>query len=259
MTTDEIKAYLQAMAGMTIPDSGLTLLTLLQPMIEAAVEERLGFSVAQASYTEFYPVGETNRYTQDEPNIMSFEKTPSGQVIGASRWSREQRYIQLANIPVRSITSVYENYAAWNGGTADGDWPSNTLLPASAYRLDLESSGFCWTGQLIKNYGVWPGVQRSVKVTYTAGFSAGEIAAKYSPIKMAVLTALQDAYIDIVSKSATGGLGGIPASVGIEDFSVSFNTLASQTNGMSGMVALSPKASAMLMPYIRMRKYFGIL
>lgn len=247
------------MAGMEVPTSGQALLTLIQPMIEALIEERLGYAVAQTTYTEFYPVGETNRYTQDEPNVLQYEKTPSGQIVGTSRWSREQKYLQLATIPVRSITSVYENYAAWNGGTADGDWPAATLQDASSYRLDLDSAGFSWTGQLIKNYGVWPAQQRCVKVTYVAGFTSGELAAKYSGIKMATLIALQDAYIDIVSKSATGGLGGIPSSVGIEDFSVSFNSIASQTGGMSSMVALSPRASAMLQPYIRMRKYFGIL
>lgn len=261
VTTDEIKAFLQA-SGVELQANALAMIAIVQPMVEALIEERIGYAVAQATYTEYYPVGQTNRYQQDEANLLSYEKTPSGMVVGTSRWAREQKYLQLATIPVRSITSVYENYAAYNGGTPNGDWPSTTLLNPTSYYLDLESDSFCWTGQLIRNYGVWASQQRCVKVTYVAGFTTQELATKYAPIRFATLIAIQDAFIDIMSKSVTGGLGGVPASVGIEDFSVSFNTLASQSSSggaSAGSLALSPRASAMLMPYIRMRKYFGIM
>lgn len=92
----------------------------------------------------------------------------------------------LRNRPVTAVSSVYLDNNAYSGQGTD-PFPSTTLLTAGTdYMLDLQSSGMCKSGRLIRLSGGWPALKvatagrlvartdigrGNIKVTYTAGYT----------------------------------------------------------------------------------------
>lgn len=253
----ELLKYLQA-SGAVVTSAAQAMLSMIQPMIESMIAQRLGYNPAQATYTEFYPSNDSNAYYADDNQIGANYDMVNSVVVTHPRGTRQQKFLALRALPARSITSVYENYAAWYTGVDGGEWPVTSLLPSNCYYLDLNRAGLSWTGQLVKVMGVWPGALRTVKVTYVAGLTAAELATTHSGIKMAALTAITEAYAEVMSRGLSANFGGKVQSIGIEDFSLSLGPINSGSDQQSAFVALSTKASAMLAPYIDIGNYIGI-
>jgi hypothetical protein len=143
------------------------LLELLIPLAESSLQSFVGYNVSQQTFTQFYPARES--YNEDE--LVGLDVV-NNRVI--EDWSGGSRNLLLKELPARSITSVYDDPSAL-GGQGASDFPVGSLLDSSAYYLDVDQSGICWSGKLIRKSGTWGRNPRSIKVTYVAGFTAAEL------------------------------------------------------------------------------------
>lgn len=116
---------------------------------------------------EFYPRIDTSRnygsdYTWDVTAAMT-------RAIYEDR-GRERRYLQLARLPVRSVTSIYVDIAA-RFGTQSEDFTSQMqLTQGTDFAPEFDQENLCLSGCLI-SYTGWPTAVGTVKVTYRAGYS----------------------------------------------------------------------------------------
>ena len=256
--SSDITTYMQV-AGFTLTAAQSAFLTLMQPMIEAAVQRFVGYEIAQATYTEYHPERPPQPYLDGDDLVVGWEMV-GGTAMPRLRGDRSGAVIQLRRIPARVIVSVYENPAAWGTGVADGSWPTASLVPTNTYYIDESEVQLSWTGQLYRFAGVWSQAHRSVQVTYTAGLTAGELAGtsgnselmQAGPVfKIGVLMALQEILLNVLTKSKFVQMGAI-----FQSFSIP---------GMSGSIAIPtpetyvlPKAVKQLLEdYINYSRKYG--
>lgn len=186
----DIQAYFEVNGFSTSGAATTAFLALIRPAVEAAVKRFLTYDPEQATHVEFHPELNPKPLYGESDFVNSYDKIGS-YIAQVNRGGRVNSVLQLKHIPVRTITSVYENVVAFTTGNPEGDFPAASLLPASYYRLDISESQLSWTGHLFRNYGNWLGEARTVKVTYVSGLTALELASsKYSSIKLATLVAI---------------------------------------------------------------------
>src|SRR5690606_6904105 len=138
------------------------LITMLIPLAEDSLKDYVGYSIEQATYTHFLPSGDLFSSDPKEVDVVNDRVAVSG-------WS-DTRILQLPELPVRSITSIYEDAAA-EFGQGPGDFNASTLLTSGVdYALELDQTGICRTGHVRRVGSVWPAKAGTVKVTYVAGY-----------------------------------------------------------------------------------------
>lgn len=218
----EILTYLGMTSGTSDADSALV--TLLHSKVEGTIKRYLGYDPEQTTFVEIVPGGSIYRYV--DMSLATYD------VIGTSNraaaWTVDHDRLQLRHVPVRSITSVYENASAYAGDAPGAFSASAALLTEGQdYYVDWDTTGICRSGMLIR-VGAWPAVPRSVKVTYVAGYTAAEFdgtggfEADASPIKLAVITQMGKEF-SAAKTSVTKGGAGVVQSLSLDDYSVSFN------------------------------------
>ncbi len=195
LSDDELDAYLA-----TVPDVVLTApmtaeIRKMRNEVEGKIADILGYSIAQATYTEYYPRSTfPSQVNGDALNVGRIQVTNQiGNLESGQVWKGQ---LSLLALPVRSIQSVNENPNAWTTGVTDGDWPASTLLAATAYRLDMAKPGFSKSGILVRNFGHWPNELGVIRVSYTAGYTDGEIDVLFPQIKRAVKIAIEFNYLN---------------------------------------------------------------
>ncbi len=222
LTTDaEILAYIQ------INDKCLTpsmrgLVTRVRVKAENLVKQYVGYNIETATYEELLPAKQISIRGEGDFTAVGFELV-GGTAVPRTTFPSTHRELVLAQRPVRSITSAFDNSAAYN--TAEGDWPATSQLPTNSYYLDRDYvGGPCWSGILYRNAGgAWGSTPRSVKITYVAGLSAAELAADFTEFAHAVQVTAAKLIADIAARSnmARTGMGPMQ-SVSVEDFSASY-------------------------------------
>ena len=170
VSVDDMKAYL----GLTSPTAQQNI------VVSMIVKGRmglfvnyLGYNPIQSTYTEILP-DTYNRVLRD-PIIAPYESVGGGKIAPSRLYTQPNRVLQVANLPLRSVTSIYENPAAFDGGTAGGDWPEDTKLDPIEYYIDEKDPGFSETGFIVRNNSAWQLSPRTIKVTYVAGRTTEEI------------------------------------------------------------------------------------
>lgn len=262
LTNTDILTWFQSARGVSLSSPQVSFLSYIQPLVEQAIWQVLGYTLEQSTYTEFLPASGAERPPLEFGIDVGWDRI-GGVVMPRSRMDPSYGSIQLTRLPVRSITSIYENLAAWTTGLTDGDWPSTSLQPPTAYRLDMSEPGLCKNGRLIRTVGSWPTSPRTVKLTYVAGWTTAEIAANvgnFGPIKMAALDSLGWWWGKAMRASASVRSNMmLGTQVSIRDFSVTLGV--PQGTGMSpgtwAAAMLSPEAMHILMMYVNMAKYLG--
>ena len=175
---------------MGIPDTAsvgeLNVVSMSKKLVENSIRRYLGYSITQpdSDYVHYLP----NIDQVSQVKYRNWDTT-----VGPA--------LQLPETPVRSITSVYLDTEA-HAGSATSPWPSSSqLTEGSDFYVDYSESGFSMSGLLIRVGNSWPSKARSVKITYNAGWTSDEISGTTnsmtldaSPIRLAVLTQLQDSY-----------------------------------------------------------------
>lgn len=219
VTLDELRTYPDFL-GATLTTEQILALDSLRKDVEAAVVDVIGYNPAQATYTEFYPQKRTPSAFDTDDRMEPFID-PQRNVI-LERGNVYRQILALKNIPVRSITSIYENASAWATGSPGGDWPSSTLLAPSSYRLQLEEAGICKTGFVIRG-GAWTDAIGCIKVTYVAGYTAAELTAVAAHVKAAVKMAVSWNWANAKLRQAIiSGTGRLESGHSITDYSVNY-------------------------------------
>lgn len=163
-TNDEVFSLL----GISAPTAAQSsLLTLLRPMAEDAVRNEVGYSIEQATYTHLLP------NHSDSLGELTGVDVLNDRVV--FKHDGEVRELFTPERPLRSVTSVYEDRAAY-GGQGSGDFPASALLTSGTdYYIDQVVSGISWSGKLVRISSGWSPRERTIKVTYVAGLTAAEL------------------------------------------------------------------------------------
>lgn len=140
----------------------------------SAVVRHLKYNPVQSTHTEYYPQMDMGR--QGREGIWEANDTEA-YIRHVSEASTNE--LQIKNIPIRSITSLYVDYDG-RSGTRTGSFAAETLKVAGSdywANFDLvDSAGnkVCTDG-IIRAQGTWPDLAGSVKITYVAGYTATEL------------------------------------------------------------------------------------
>lgn len=197
--------------GGSIASAPQALLDMLKNFAEKEVQKYVGYDILQGTKVEYLPMGDLP--SQSDALIEGFELVGNrAQAYGRAVTS----LLALKHLPIRSVTSLYENPAAME--TAGGSWSADHLLTEGTdFSIDLESEGLCWTG-FLRRRGAWSPVPRSIKVTYVGGLSAGEMAlttGDYPEFVMAGMHTLDKYFNEIMTRqgaaSGTGASGAVVA------------------------------------------------
>ena len=208
----------------TATDAEIGLLNALLPVVEAAVKKFTGTSVESATHTHYLPT----RGRGLEYSALSAQWDKVGGKVAPVRGvtPRAAERLILPEIPVTDVASVYEDASA-RGGQAESDFPASSLLAAGTdYRILQHESGMCRSGILVRIGAGWPARDGTVKVTYTAGWTAAQLhTGEASPIRLAVLLWLRRLF------GRTGEAAGPVQSERLGDYSVTY-AVADLNKGM---------------------------
>ena len=224
----ELLSYLGK--GFGVRDSELGLIQQLKTYAERAVRRHVGTGITQASYTHILPM------------VDSYANAVSQSGYG--------EVLRLPEYPVRSVTSVYEDITAYGGQGSDAFDDSTELTAGEDYYLAVDQSGLSWFGHLVRINSSWPTTAGSIKVTYTAGWTADELDGNVtdarldvSDIKLAVLKTAGELYHEALRQQ--GQSGGEIESETLEGYSVKYVVREKAT------VAIPPDARLLLSRFRR--------
>jgi len=220
VTDSEILDYLQLNDKCLTP-SMRALVTRVRVKAENLVKQFVGYNIEQATYSELQP-SKTLAGRADVDTVGGGFDLIGGTVVPRSTFPSTRRELVLQQLPVRSVSAVYDAPAAYN--TAGGDWPVGSALADNAYYLDRDMvGGPCWSGILYRNVGSWGIVPRSVRVDYTAGLTAQELATEYTEFGHAVILTCAKMLADIAARANMVRTGTGPIqSVSVEDFAATY-------------------------------------
>lgn len=180
----------------TISEDELGVLTLCHGWVEGLVKRWLKYDPEYKTHTEIHPRRNDLNAGQ---GIGVWDATSDGskgvfERRGVARW---HEYLMLDHIPLRAVSSVYEDYDARHGTQGGAFGASSLLTVGDEYvpvwdMTDSDGNSVGRTG-MIQRYGSsWPSDPGTVKVTYTAGYTSKELSGydsviNASPIRMAVV------------------------------------------------------------------------
>lgn len=238
-TNDELFPFL----GISAPTAQQTvLMNLLRPMAEDAVRQEVGYSIEQATYTHFLPNNSTTVGRELGVDVLN------DRVV--FEYEGETPDLFLMERPVRSITSIYEDRAAY-GGQGGSDFAASTLLTSGTdYYLDYVVSGISWSGNVRRINAGWSPRERTIKVTYVAGVTAAELAGTsvvrgpngngVTTLKRAALVAAAIAWKEPQASIQGSGAGAGPVtSERLADYSVTY--AANHVTNLFGFKMMLPQ------------------
>lgn len=171
------------------------LVAMVHPLVEQAVKDFVGYQIEQATYTHYLP--ERSRELEPDPRLWDYDAAGGRVLTTQHAGSRNATELLLPELPVRSVTTLYEDSGAY-GDQGATDFASSTLLTEGThFWRDVDASGLGCSGILHRIGSYWPARSRTVKVTYTAGYTQAELSTGIaSAIKLAVLKAIQKAFTE---------------------------------------------------------------
>src|SRR5690606_27255692 len=138
--------------------------------VESTICNHVGYDICQGTRTEYYPSASLQRPVSDGP--LQWD-TLGNRAYGIDIPSTVNE-LQLTSLPLRSITSIYEDPGAY-GGQAPGAFPEGSLLTSGVdYYFVPDKDGLCRSG-IVRRHGAWSQVPGSIKVTYVSGYTAAEL------------------------------------------------------------------------------------
>ncbi len=241
--------------------AGDSVLAAIQPAVDAAVARFLRYDPEQASRTEYYPrrshphAGVGERGTWDSDGTRAFWISRYG-------GTRMSDIIQVKNLPIRGAATVYEERGALAGQKSGSFGVDTQLTSGTQFWMDAsESDGdgvlLSRSGQLLRRGSAWPDELGSVKVTYTAGYTATEFAGTASSnvdasdIAMACKMLMQKMFMTIkaTASSSTGSVAGVKLSERMGDYS--YTTEGNTARQLAGMSAnIVGEIAELLQPHV---------
>jgi hypothetical protein len=167
----------------TITDQERALLTMVIPAACGKIAQHLGYDPEQGVQTELQPRLEiSGGPAMQGPNTdYDYISNTSNTRAVLRPYASQGRTLQLNRLPVRAVTSLYLNQAAYAGQAAD-PFPSTCLMTqGSDYWIEFDEplasdakKGISRSGCLFSQ-GIWPVTPHCVRVTYRAGYSPTEL------------------------------------------------------------------------------------
>lgn len=244
----EILSYLGLGSTVTTAQDGR--LNMIQPMVEDAIKGHLGYRVEQATYTHFLPA---SRRTGSEPEVQFFYDVQGGKAIAASAGgSYEHQQLLVPELPIRSVTNIWEDTSA-RGGQGATDFAASTLLTAGIdYWVDYETSGLSKSGLIYRTNRSWSGIPRTIKAAYTAGYTQTELSTGIAAtIKSACLDQLQFAF---GTESGTTQSQGPIVAEKLGDYSVTYG--GGEAAAAERSSNLTPKVVRKLQRFVHYGRFF---
>jgi hypothetical protein len=171
--------------------------------------------------------------------------------------------LQLNELPVRQIISVYADYSGSSrAGQGPDPFPADTLLANGLdYYLDCRKPGFSDTGALVRQGFPWPSEARSVLITYQAGYTIKELLGDVedyrtdaSDLRLGVLITVAANFV--IADAATNAddvdalalaMGGRISSERLADWSTSYNYAPGTSNtSLINKIFIPPRAAEMM-------------
>ena len=202
----EVLVYLGKAEDGAGTEQDLAEITQIHRAAEAIVRRYVGSSIIQpvAAYTHYLPRGVNPFDLRDE-----------------RKWIGER--LQLPEWPVRSITSINVDRDGRFGQLSGGFPSSSALTAAEDFYEPLDATGLNRRGEVIRVNSEWYADPGSIKVIYTAGWSAAELAGNVtdptldaSDIKLAVLKTISEIFSDTGGGLQGGGAGVATEQIGNE-------------------------------------------
>jgi hypothetical protein len=240
---------------------------MLLPMTDAAIKSFLGYQVVQATYTHIVPDVDMFVVNQNDLGL------PVDVIVNriAYAFPGPPVILQLPEIPVRSITRFAMDYAALGGQQSTDFAAATNITQGTQYYVDYDCpdpgqtipyrSGVSWTGHLRAWIGVFSGRQRTMQVTYTAGFTPDELDGKTAlgyrncvTIKYAAILTAAAAFLEAKATQINGiGAQGPIVSERLGDAAFTYHQDA--VNQMVGMMTPIPwKAQQLLRDHQRIKR-----
>lgn len=251
ITQGELRMALGIDATITAQERAL--LTMLHPEAEAAVKRALRYDPEQRERTEYYPRARPDGH--HNPVEGRYESTGLRAVFVQED---VESTIVLAHIPIRSVSELRVDYSG-RYGQASGAFPADTAwTQGTDFYIDAGVSGLGGSGILLAERG-WPQIPGSIKVTYTAGYSADEFSGRdttnyidASPIKSAVLETFLVSWHRTYATRKKSGVGFVPGPITSERMGDYSWSGGGQTAAMLGGMVLDvpPSAYNRLEPFI---------
>lgn len=226
-------------------DADEHLVPFLRPMVERAVEQCVGWSIEQATYTRYYPKGE-----RGGANVPYFP----GPFGGQPQVGGQTHCIFLDHKFVRSASlQAWEKSGAYYGQAETFDDDSELTL-GTHFVLDMDGSDAVSESGCLRRLGAcWPTDPGSVKATYKAGFTSQELkgssgaAWDASDLRYAALLTLQQAFNQLKThqKDEATGRRGLIIAESIEGYSYQLDPRIAAT--LQGMVVEVPPAARNLL------------
>lgn len=223
---------------------------------EGAVGRHLGYDPVRLERTEYYP--QLDAGYRGYMTVLEAEETRA-----VFRRLREDApsELQLQHIPIRSIASLAVDYDGRSGSVAGAFGAATVQVEGEEWwpNYDGADSGgnrICRDG-VLRSLGTWPTTPGTVRVVYTAGYTAAELHGQdtvvdASPIMGAVIdeAARRVKKAMVWAKSSVGGFHAGPfTSEKLGDYSYTIDaSLASKMFG--GLWDLMPETTQQLETFV---------
>jgi len=214
--------------------------TLVQTLAEDHVKDHLGVQeLEQQTWVEYYPLDDAPVQQPGDPHYV----VDSAHQRAIPGFYLAPNVVQLRQLPARSISEVCEDPTGYFGQVAGSFGQATVLTAGDDYYLKQEQDGLSWTGHLVRRSFWFPAMAGSVKVTYVAGFTAAELAGRWSVFKTACLETIGDLYLRAGSLA-----GGQKADLASEAIGGGVNMSYFQNN-LSGLT-VPDRVAEMLQPFV---------
>jgi hypothetical protein len=260
-STDEVLTFMGLPTASERRTVEVALADLLVPIACNLVKEYVGYEIEFGTFIEYHPDAQV---APVEDELIDGWEVIGGRVVPRGpRGHKARAVIQLTNLPVRQIDSIYEAPDSWDNYPPT--WASGTLLTEGThYRVDYDNESFpgvdatytrmSKTGFLIRRVGIWTPVARSVKVTYKAGYTSDELAGRFSRFRMAAIAAATFYVKEAKLNAIRGGNTGLLVSKAIDGFAQAWAPPAAMA--IYGLTYdLPPSARKLLERDVRMSKF----
>ena len=241
----ELQAALGLLDSVTAGD--LALLNLLQPKAQAAVVDYLGYSPEYLRATEYYPRDESMGRNLAAQGDGGRYEVSGGRAVYVNTGRAE--FLQLARIPVRIVHHVYVDYDARYGQRSGAFGASTEWTAGEDFYIEQDSDAFSLSGNLIAATG-WPVTPGSIKVDYTAGYTADEFTGRASSginaagLHDAIMMTTVAAFKQYKAQQSQTRVGFVPGPVVSERLGDYSYTLEQSSAAMFGQLKISIPAAA---------------
>lgn len=209
------------MLGIAAPPTAdqVNLITMIRKGVEAAVRNECHWQITETEFTSYLP-----EYLKPTSPTVGTANQYSGYALAGSfpLFSRGRNRLQLPAPFVKSVDSVYVDSAA-KAGINPADFPVTSLLnPETDYYLEIDNGTWSQSGGLIRIAQSWPGTSGTIKITFTSGFSAEDLAGDFNDLNLAIISECAAKYIGR-QRFANPGTAGDIKSKKLGDYAVTLH------------------------------------